>query len=378
MKIQTLIELGKSVDFTIISNVFTKMKSRKEIKNKALELSCTHCDYKASEKQVLVNHNQTKHKVVTNGLHQTLEEIGKSVGFTITSTASKKKREDLKHEALELSCTQCDYKATEKQVLVNHNQVKHNVVESNLFQTLEEIGKSVDFAITSNESMKMKSQEGLKHEELELSTKKQDLDNQKKVKHHIVKCDLCNYSTRRNPELIMHKKAKHEGLRYSCPLCDHKAVYKHSLKRHTEKKHGDKRHVCGICGYSAGDTYVLKLHKESKHEGQRYHCPKCDYQATQKRFLKRHTLSKHEGMRYGCNLCDYEAPRKDKLNMHIDSIHNGVTYDCDVCKYKATKKENLTQHKKSKHGGMLYNCSQCDVKTIYRSSLLKHQQSKHK
>ena len=41
MKIQTLIELGKSVDFTIISNVSKKMKSHEEIENEDLELSCT-------------------------------------------------------------------------------------------------------------------------------------------------------------------------------------------------------------------------------------------------------------------------------------------------------------------------------------------------
>ena len=378
MKIQTLIELGKSVDFTIISNVSKKMKGREEIENKDLELSCTRngeCDYKAPEKNVLANHTQAKHNVVKSNLFQTLVEIGKSVDFTITSNVSKKIEIQ---EELELSCTQCDYKATDKKVLANHNQVKHNVVMSGLHQTLEEVGKSVDFTISSNVSRKMESQEGLKHEALELSPEKHDLESQNKAKHHVVTCDLCNYSTKRNPELIMHKRAKHEGLRYSCSLCDHKAVYKHSLKRHTETKHGDKRHLCGICGYSAGDSYVLKLHKESRHEGQRYHCPKCDYQATQKRFLTRHTLSKHEGMRYDCNLCEFQAPRKDKLNMHIQSIHNGVRFGCDICKYEATKKENLTQHKKSKHGGLLYHCNQCDVKTVFRSSLLKHQQSKHK
>ena len=318
---------------------------------------------------------------------ETLIEIGKSVDFTIISNVSKKieSEEELKHEVLELQCPHCEYKATQVQDLVNHNQAKHYVVMSDHFQTLIEIGKSVDFMITSsNISKRIESQEELKPEPLEYThsdskaTQKQEFDNHVQAKHHVVTCDLCNYSTRRNPELIMHKQAKHEGFRYSCPLCDHKAVYKHSLKRHIDTKHGDKRHVCGICGYSAGDTYVLKLHKESKHDGQLYYCPKCDYQATQKRFLTRHTLSVHEGMRYDCNLCDFKAPRKDKLNMHIQSIHDDIRYNCNICKYKATKKENLTQHMKSKHDGLLYDCNQCDVKTVYRSSLLKHQQSKHK
>ena len=66
-----------------------------------------------------------------------------------------------------MSCTQCDYKASDKKGLVNHNQVKHNVVMSGLCQTVGEIGKSVDFTISSNVSRQMESQEGLKHEALE-------------------------------------------------------------------------------------------------------------------------------------------------------------------------------------------------------------------
>ena len=66
MKIQTLIEIGKSVDFTIISNVSRKMEGhQRDIKIEELEFSSTHSHYKnthkTTEKQVLVNHNQVKH-----------------------------------------------------------------------------------------------------------------------------------------------------------------------------------------------------------------------------------------------------------------------------------------------------------------------------
>ena len=74
-------------------------------------------------------------------------------------------------------------------------------------------------------------------------TKMENLANHKQAGNKLFTCDVCNYSTRRNRELLVHKKAKHEGFRYSCPLCGHKTVFRHSLKRHMDVQHEDKRYT---------------------------------------------------------------------------------------------------------------------------------------
>ena len=87
-------------------------------------------------------------------------------------------------------------------------------------------------------------------------------------------------------------------------------------------------------------------HKRAIHEGVKFSCLECEYQATQKGDLTRHTQSVHErNQKYQCFFCDYQSARKDQLTNHQKSVHEGIRYECENCDYRATTKANLTQHK---------------------------------
>ena len=70
--------------------------------------------------------------------------------------------------------------------------------------------------------------------------------------------------------LILHKAAKHEGVKY----------------------------LCGDC-----DFHARKLHKEIQHEYDRYSCYLCDFRATGKKNLKYTRQFQHEELKYSCNNC---------------------------------------------------------------------------
>ena len=83
----------------------------------------------------------------------------------------------------------------------------------------------------------------------------------------------------------------------------------------------NNRFECAQCHktYSSGPN--LYLHRKSAHEGVKYACDQCDYQATQKGHLILHIQAKHEGVRYACSQCDYQATRPSNLSTHIKSAH---------------------------------------------------------
>ena len=139
-------------------------------------------------------------------------------------------------------------------------------------QNLIEMGRSVGVTIISNNSKDMGDNAELQPGLLPSSgcdqnaTKMDNLANHKQAGNKLFTCDVCSYSTRRNRELLVHKKAKHEGFRYSCPLCGHKTVFRHSLKRHMDVQHEDKRYTCDTCAFTSSNSYELKLHSQSTRE----------------------------------------------------------------------------------------------------------------
>ena len=113
MKIQTLIEAGKSVGITIISDVSKKMEVRESMQD-LMEISCI-----AAEMQDMSKHDKDK------------QPHRKSADVTISSNVSHeiKVLEEFKEEIMDsglFSYSHCDYKSTEIKSLSIHNQVEHN------------------------------------------------------------------------------------------------------------------------------------------------------------------------------------------------------------------------------------------------------------
>ena len=58
--------------------------------------------------------------------------------------------------------------------------------------------------------------------------------------------------------------------------------------RNTKEKLIREKHFVTFVRLNLKSSTTLRIHKKSKHEGIRYDCHLCDYKATQKGDLKRH------------------------------------------------------------------------------------------
>ena len=61
--------------------------------------------------------------------------------------------------------------------------------------------------------------------------------------------------------LVRHRRALHEGIKYTCGQCQHKATRKESLAQHRRAIHEGIRYPCGQCQHQAtskGDLGQLR------------------------------------------------------------------------------------------------------------------------
>ena len=133
------------------------------------------------------------------------------------------------------------------------------------------------------------------------------------------------------------------------------------------------RHCDKIYTSKAG----LWIHRKSKHEGIKYACNQCDYQANRQDSLTKHIQSTHEGVKYACNQCDKKFTQQCDVTKHIQSVHDGIRYVCNQCDKQYTQQIGLTRHIESVHEGVKYSCSQCDHQATKQGNLARHIQRKH-
>jgi len=80
-----------------------------------------HCDYKASRKDTLLKHIQSKHEGVKFSCDQ--------CAFKATLKGTLLTHVKSKHEGVKYPCNQCDYEASRKSSLKNHLKSKHEGVK---------------------------------------------------------------------------------------------------------------------------------------------------------------------------------------------------------------------------------------------------------
>ena len=112
----------------------------------------------------------------------------------------------------------------------------------------------------------------------------------------------------------------------SCELCEFKGLEK-GIAIHKKQKHEGIRYPCDLCDYAVTDQRNLKRLIDSKHEGIRYPCDQCKYAATTQGDPKRHKKYKHEGIRIDTN--NQDMKRSDihviSVNIQDHSLHCIIT-----------------------------------------------------
>ena len=93
-------------------------------------------------------------------------------------------------------------------------------------------------------------------------------------------CALCPGKKFNAAGLKIRIRDNHRDGNFPCKSCDFLATSSLRLKNHVDRIH--KVHNCNECGHVSATSGNLAIHKKNKHEGLRFKCPECDYQATQK------------------------------------------------------------------------------------------------
>ena len=166
-------------------------------------------------------------------------------------------------------------------------------------------------------------------------------------------CDQCDLRFVSNQEITKHVIFLHNGVEYKCELCNFSTFKKVNLDQHTNVKHfGMKEDTpCDQCDYNPKDIPNLIKHKKAEHEGVRYSCNFCEFITKQKRSLNDHISSIHEGNKFQCAQCGIQYSRSQKLQNHMKEVHlgEGRKYKCKFCEYHATRKANLKVHFQKMH-----------------------------
>ena len=133
-------------------------------------------------------------------------------------------------------------------------------------------------------------------------------------------------------------------------MCGKKLSGLGSLKKHIKFKHGDNIIKCNMCDSTSKSHDQLQRHIETRHENMKYSCNSCTYLTTFLNELREHHKeSNHSGMKYQCKQCDYRATVHGNLKIHRQAMHEGLVYKCDLCEYNASTPRSVGWHKQAKH-----------------------------
>ena len=203
-------------------------------------------------------------------------------------------------------------------------------------------------------------------EERKPKAKKMKKEKKEKVKKERVKkekkgnkynsqqqCQECGDILSTTGALVLHIKAKHEGVKYSCHLCEQQYTTMGNLKVHIAAKHEGKKYQCEYCEYRPAKQFLLAKHIQIKHMGYKVKCDQCDFETNRKDNLKLHVRAIHEGIRHSCDQCGYSAIRPENLRAHIRDVHENLTFLCKTCPFQTNRKRKLNDHLRSMHGDIV-------------------------
>ena len=296
----------------------------------------------------------------------------------------------------EFKCKTCEYKTTKKELMRQHNLVKHS----------GNVNKCSDCNYTHYFAGRVRKH--FNHVHLKMRTKcrnktqgsmacfKEDCKNIQKEEckemgHNKVWCKQCDYSAFTKRTMKFHIGTKHEGMPNHagffllCNQCDFRFARKDQLNIHTSVTHDGEVFSCNQCGYISNTKRGLGMHSISRHSTKIFECDKCNYKCADGSSFKKHIKTLHNRPNLKeenrteeiveilyCGQCDRRFKTKADSNRHAQTAHNKI--DCGKCNYFAYADRVMQNHNRRIHKGVYYKhrCSQCSFDTKEKDKLKKH------
>ena len=119
-----------------------------------------------------------------------------------------------------------------------------------------------------------------------VSNEYEKTENEENSGQPFYSCNLCNYSCKSGSDVRNHT--------ISCPLTASVSNTKLIKGTFVEvDQRGGFIHSCDECEYSSTNPNYLKIHKRARHEEIRYSCDECEFAATLKSNLQIHKNEQH-------------------------------------------------------------------------------------
>ena len=156
----------------------------------------------------------------------------------------------------------------------------------------------------------------------------------------------------KNQEIMFRRKQLLRRLiNDQCSVCAKQFTTAYSAKLHDELVHKHIRNFkCDHCQKSFGRKPELERHIEARHQMVKYKCDVCSSVFTSKSYLthhKRKHLSTESVPKYRCKECEKEYKDAGGLRRHVKSIHLNIKFKCDPCKKVLSYEGALRNHNKS-------------------------------
>uniref|UniRef100_A0A1I8NLS9 C2H2-type domain-containing protein n=1 Tax=Stomoxys calcitrans TaxID=35570 RepID=A0A1I8NLS9_STOCA len=255
-----------------------------------------------------------------------------------------------------LTCIDCHQKFPTRELLKEHREKEHSlsqcIICGDKFVTAQELGRhSRKCKPQTNEVIKAASADS-GGDNNQIITQ---IDDQGQL---IRKCDLCDYSSNFQSEIIYHRifhvispMGSKELIK--CPLCE-KNFRKQSLRCHLRQHTNEKIFACDICDAKYSRPQNLKEHKDRAHSSKpkpektlaskiackkNFQCHNCGKVFKSKQTLHIHCLTHHGAkpeQRFMCphENCEYGTVNNALLKVHLAS-HSIESFKCshENCNY---------------------------------------------
>ena len=360
-----------------------------EIQHLKSTYSCFHCDYKGAKKRYVKRHFDTHHKNNTDrGRH-----LCPKCDFKASTRMALDDHQETAHaqysneeQLLEHSCFHCDYKGAKKHNVKRHFDTHH---KNNTDQGTHPCPKC---------NFKAPTRIALDDHQVTAHAK---YSNEEQVGEH--RCFHCNYCGAKKFYIKRHFDAHHKNNTdrgtHPCARCNFKAPTRIALDDHQATAHAEQKqvHMCHHCDYMTWKsrhfaTHFGRLHSVKEAAATGLHpCKRCPFKASDRTALDEHIAAlhpdevrKHRRRNYRmrpCFHCDFRTPYNESLMRHLRLKHakQGGESPCLKCSYAAPSSADLAQHMESSHPpeGEKFSCFHCDFEASSAFALKRHFTSEH-
>ncbi|ENN76716.1 hypothetical protein YQE_06781, partial [Dendroctonus ponderosae] len=167
-------------------------------------------------------------------------------------------------------------------------------------------------------------------------------------------CDICNHSTKKIVDHIVHMRVHNINSNFQCLMCDFRTKDINEITEHATNHEDLLKYWCASCKKSFSILQHFQEH-DNYHTGLKpFDCLYCDKSFLYSRYLHAHKITMHKDLMscpssYVCVICAKVYQHRNSLKLHMNS-HTGNFAVCDICGKTLSSKEKLKFHLRTHTG----------------------------